>query len=174
MTSFHLLCPFTRPAYLVKKSNQSEDDFKSQLGYTKQLGDWEDAKTYLNRMIYITQLYAAVLTCRPISTSICEHPFGFPMAWQWIAEFVNLPPFSGYSAGLLRSFLTVCGKDLLHQYGDQFQKLLQLILSQYVKKCRDIADDLTYVGHLENSLQTFFSNGIFFQDSALENDFWLL
>lgn len=108
IAQFNKSCPYTIPLYFHKQENQSEEEYRTLIGFKKiSSGDtieFESKDSYTERMSGIIALYAAILqtTDQIGSTS----PFSLSSAWVWLAKFLNLKSIEA-SAAILLIFLEV-------------------------------------------------------------------
>jgi nucleoporin GLE1 len=116
---------------------QSTEDYKKSLGYHyNKRGEVEMQEEFQSRMTGIIRLYAAVLISDPCRHQQNKsHPHGLSQAWRWMSCMLNMDPKTDIYATLIHDFLQVAGSAMYSHYGQQFQKLLHLILKEYTDRC---------------------------------------
>ncbi|KAJ3005534.1 Nuclear pore complex nucleoporin component, partial [Thoreauomyces humboldtii] len=80
-------CPYVVKVSFSKKPGESEDDFRSRLGYKKVNGAWETLVQNGERMAGIIALYAAI-----VQTTLVPHSHAISEAWAWMARVLNGKP----------------------------------------------------------------------------------
>ena len=108
----------------------------SALGYTYSGGEVEKQDKFLKRMSGLMHLYAAIVTSPAPQGAGVPHPHGLQHAWLWLARVINYEPRPDITATLIYDLLQVAGRALLQAYGQQFVKLVQLLITDYLPKIR--------------------------------------
>jgi len=120
-------CVFCIPAFPVRESFKSGEEYKIALGY-QQTADkaWEPEDTYDERMKAYVSLYAAF-----VQTQMPAHPHGLGYGWKWIATLLNVTPPLPTAATALTAFLEMSGYMMFKVYKKHFVKLLAVIKNEY-------------------------------------------
>lgn len=110
------------------------------IGYKYDDGEVEKQDKFLKRMSGIMRLYAAIIISAPPSgRQRCSHPHGLEHGWAWLTRVTNMQPWPDITATLLFDFLEVTGHAFVKTYGRQFNKLLQVIVTDFVPKLRQVS-----------------------------------
>ncbi len=135
----------------------------------------EKQDKFLKRMSGFIRLYAAVMTSSLPQGPQHTHPHGMEQAWLWLTRTMNLPPVIDVTATLMYDMLQVTGFALWKTYGKQFEKLLTLLISDFLPKIRQVKSTGGGgpVTRLENYLQKCIQSGsIPPPEGLLSQNFW--
>ncbi|XP_025406352.1 nucleoporin GLE1-like [Sipha flava] len=165
-----LLVPFAHPVSPYLTANQI--DHKS-FGYKfDSLGNVESDEKYLRRMTGIVRLYAAIIIT---SSKYDQSVIGLSQAWIFVAGTLNQNPVANITATILVEFLNIVGFSMHQSYGKQFIKLLEYILTQYLKKIILITPEGNGgpITRLNSFISTSLSNSLLEEPKGmLSSDFW--
>ncbi|XP_054168233.1 mRNA export factor GLE1-like [Oppia nitens] len=129
-------CPYLVPYYPKRDSAENETNYLIACGFTvAKDGIPESEETFINRMRSLVKLYSAVIQCN-IQTN---HPHDLKHAWIWVSRLLNLEPRPAITAAVLESFLSITAHKMYRFYGKQFIKLLNFIVSDYLKRIETIS-----------------------------------
>lgn len=136
LSNMHIKCPFTVPFLPKKKSDQSELDYMSSLGYFIKSNDQpESDESYNDRMYQTVSLYSAVIQCNITEVA---HPCDVDQAWRWLANIVNSPPLPDTTALIMDAFLSYSAHKMYTVYRKQFVKLFRFISTSYLSKINSV------------------------------------
>ncbi|OWF38806.1 nucleoporin GLE1-like [Mizuhopecten yessoensis] len=176
----HSACPYTVPYYIPRQEGQSSEDYRKALGYRYNSdGSVEKHDQFLKRMSGMMRLYAAILVAPPppLRGTTNSHPYGVENAWIWLSRVMNIYPHPDITATMIYDMLHVAGNALYTRYGKQFQKLLYMLIKEYLPKLKQVATasgggPLT---RLETFLETCLKHNrqIPHPEGFLQADFWL-
>jgi len=111
------------------------------IGYKHEDGEVEKQDKFLKRMSGIMRLYAAIIISPPpgVRRHHSSHPHGLEHGWAWLTRVTNMQPWPDITATLLFDFLEVTGHAFVKTYGQQFNKLLQVIVTEFVPKLHQVS-----------------------------------
>jgi nucleoporin GLE1 len=110
-----------------------EAEFKKLMSYRSNNNVPEDDSSYLKRMSGVVRLYAALVQSPGVVWGKAN-PLGIANGWKWLALVLNTDPLPGVTATVLFDFLEVAGHALWKEYRNQFEKLLCVLIKQYLPK----------------------------------------
>ncbi|XP_033748889.1 nucleoporin GLE1-like isoform X2 [Pecten maximus] len=181
LSHLHRACPYTVPYYIPRQEGQSTEDYHRTLGYRYNSdGSVEKQDQFLKRMSGMMRLYAAIMVAPPppLRGANNTHPHGVENAWIWLSRVMNIHPHPDITATMIYDMLHVTGNALNARYGKQFQKLLYMLIKEYLPKLKQVASasgggPLT---RLETFLETCLKNNrqvmIPNPDGFLQAEFW--
>lgn len=142
LSHLHTTCPYTVPYYIPRQEGQSTEDYHRALGYRYNAdGSVEKQDQFLKRMSGMMRLYAAIMVAPPppLRGTQNTHPHGIENAWIWLSRVMNIHPHPDITATMIYDMLHVTGNALNARYGKQFQKLLYLLIKEYLPKLKQVA-----------------------------------
>ncbi|KAG8366006.1 hypothetical protein BUALT_Bualt17G0031200 [Buddleja alternifolia] len=130
------VCIYTVPKHI----SYSEDAFRTKdayfkaVGYEEENGKIESIDTYVERLSCYMKLYGAL-----VQTEVggFQNLHGLREGWAWLARFLNALPANLYTAVALHSFLEMAGFALYRRYRNQFEKLLRIIVRDFVSALKE-------------------------------------
>ncbi|KAG8366005.1 hypothetical protein BUALT_Bualt17G0031100 [Buddleja alternifolia] len=130
------VCIYTVPKHI----SYSEDAFRTKdayfkaIGYEEENGKIESIDTYVERLSCYMKLYGAL-----VQTEVggFQNLHGLREGWAWLARFLNALPANLYTAVALHSFLEMAGFALYRRYRNQFEKLLRIIVRDFVSALKE-------------------------------------
>ena len=99
----------------------------------------EKQDKFLKRMSGIMRLYAAIIVSAPPGGRQRYREHGLECGWSWLTRVTNMKPWPDITATLLFDFLEVTGHAFVKTYGRQFNKLLQVIVTDFVPRLRAVS-----------------------------------
>lgn len=142
LAHIHSACPYTVPYYIPKQEGQTSQDYHKALGYKfNSDGNVEKQDQFLKRMSGMMRLYAAIMVVPPppLRGASTRHPHGVEHAWMWLSRVMNIYPHADITATMIYDMLQVAGNALYARYGKQFQKLLYVLIKEYLPKLKRVA-----------------------------------
>ncbi|KAL5010820.1 hypothetical protein ScPMuIL_013125 [Solemya velum] len=139
LAQFHSKCPYTVPYYIPKAEGQTMEQYHTALGYEYTDGVVEKHDKFLKRMSGIMRLYSAILISIPLRGQTHPHPHGIERAWIWLTRILNIEPQPDITATMIFDLLDVAGHSLSNHYGMQFQKLLHIIVKDFLARLLAVA-----------------------------------
>jgi len=109
------------------------------LGYVYENDKCEKQDQFLKRMSGLMHFYAAITVSTP-PTIKQHHPYGIDKAWSWLTQVIHLDPRPDITATLIFEFFEVTAYFLMQAYKKQFNKLLDVIIKEYLPKVRTARD----------------------------------
>ncbi|XP_060071931.1 mRNA export factor GLE1-like [Ylistrum balloti] len=182
LSHLHRACPYTVPYYIPRQEGQSPEDHRKTLGYRYNSdGSVEKQDQFLKRMSGMMRLYAAIMVSPPppLRGTSNVHPHGVDNAWIWLCRVMNIHPHPDITATMIYDMLHVAGNALYAKYGKQFQKLLYMLIKEYLPKLKQVASSSG--GGPLTRLETFLENCLKHNrqimipnpEGFLQADFWL-
>ncbi|KAK2165077.1 hypothetical protein LSH36_55g07001 [Paralvinella palmiformis] len=136
LAHFYLACPYLVPYYVPQLEGQSTEQL---LGYVYENDKCEKQDQFLKRMSGLMYFYAAITVSTP-PTIKQHHPYGIDKAWSWLTQVIHLDPRPDITATLIFEFFEVTAYFLMQAYKKQFNKLLDVIIKEYLPKVRTARD----------------------------------
>jgi nucleoporin GLE1 len=133
LSHFHSVCPILVPLQVPTPPKIGEAEFKKLMSYRSNNNVPEDDSSYLKRMSGVVRLYAALVQSPGVVWGKAN-PLGIANGWKWLALVLNTDPLPGVTATVLFDFLEVAGHALWKEYRNQFEKLLCVLIKQYLPK----------------------------------------
>ncbi|GFR19635.1 nucleoporin GLE1 [Trichonephila clavata] len=173
---FYSRCPYLVPFYPPKQEGQSESEYYSILGYhIDDEGNVEEKYKFLNRISGYVRLYAAIIVS-PLHPDVkSPHPHGLAWGWKWLSRMLNLEPRPDITATVLYDFLDVTGHSLQKVYGNQFKKIIHILIKDFFQKIKQVTPGGSGgpVERLENFLQQTAKKGYISPPNGfLDPNFW--
>ncbi|KAL1513116.1 hypothetical protein ABEB36_002578 [Hypothenemus hampei] len=153
---FYEMCPYLIPYYIPRQVNETDEEFYKKLGYQYNDGEVEKQDKFLKRMTGIMRLYFAITIAKPKSN--LTSPYNLKQSWKWLASFLRLKPQVDVSATALHVFLETVGFAMERAYGVMFQKLMKIIMLQYLPSCQEIKCSGGAVIRLEILIMEYLKN----------------
>ncbi|KAF9581726.1 hypothetical protein BGW38_001157 [Lunasporangiospora selenospora] len=128
MARFSKKCPYVIPKYFAKEPTETPDQFLKKLGYTMKEKGWESEAQYDARQCGMFSLYCAIMQTTP---QVGQNLYPLSQGWTWMARIINMPPHP-ITPALITVFLEVCGHGYMRAYRQQANKVLQLLMSDFI------------------------------------------
>lgn len=128
------------------------------LGYKYENGKIEDQEKFLTRMTGIMRLYAAMMVS-PMPPGVNKsHPHGIENCWTWVSRTLNIDPRPDITAAVIYNLLEVTGHTLFTNYRKPFQKLLHILITEFLPKIKAVSPSVGSVSRLETFLEANIKN----------------
>ncbi|XP_014768318.2 mRNA export factor GLE1 [Octopus bimaculoides] len=175
LANFYLSCPYIVPYYIPKQDGQSTDEYHKLRGYKCESGKIEEQERFLKRMTGIMRLYAAIIVSPLPIGSTKPHPHGIENSWIWITRTLNVEPEPDITAAMIYNILEVTGHSLFLYYQKPFQKLLHILITEFLPKIKAVSVSAGSVSRLETFLEANINNKgqIAAPYGYLTSSFWL-
>jgi len=145
-------CPFTVPYYKPRFEGQKIEDFFRSLGYkVNEDGTVEDDEYFYKRVSGIVHFYFTLLV-----TFDYANGQGVQIAWNWFADVLNMKPRANITAHMCTIFFKCCGNKMQKIYGQQFNKLMRVFLTDFLPKIKAVPNQSgAFLGRLDLILKEF-------------------
>ncbi len=131
-------CPYIVPRYPPKLPNQSDIQYKIDLGYKHgEQGITEDESSYTERMSGLVTFYAALVQSVPLRP-MNDNPYDVKYAWIWLVAFLQMPP-RPITPYVLASFFDIAGYRLLSFYQEDFLKMLHYCAQTFIPQIPSVS-----------------------------------
>ncbi|GAB1604587.1 nucleoporin GLE1-like [Argonauta hians] len=175
LANFYISCPYIVPYYIPQQDGQNTEEYHKLLGYKYESGKIEEQEKFLKRMTGIMRLYAAIIISPVPPGTSTPHPHGIKNSWIWITRILNMKPRPDITAAMMYNVLDVTGHSLFTYYQKPFQKLLHILITEFLPKIKAVSASAGSVSRLETFLEANINNKgqIATPYGYLNSSFWL-